>query len=308
MDHAATDDLLARRLDRLRTGLARPPTRPSSSGREQAQRLADELGGRAATAGGGAVVVFETVVALPLDTRALGELPYPIDSQRPLVCLDLETTGLGTAAGTLPFLVGIGRWNGAALTVTQLLLPDHADEPSMLSALEAAVPDGAWLVTYNGRSFDWPLIASRFRLHRRVPPVPAGHLDLLPVARQIWKHRLGDARLATVERLAGVGRKDDLPGALVPKRYFRYLRERCAEPLLAVLEHNRQDVVSLGLLLAVLADQLGRRESWPSVHPGDLYGLGRAYARRGRAADALACLDQALLTIRGRSVARDDGT
>jgi uncharacterized protein len=241
------------------------------------------------------VVAIASSFSLPLERAALSRLPYPVGADGPLVCLDLETTGLGTGTGTLAFLVGIGVWQGGVLDIRQFVLPDHADEEAMLSAVGAAIPSDGQLVTYNGRSFDWPLLVARFRLHRRDPPEPAGHLDLLPIARQLWKHRLGNARLATVEQaICGVVRGADLAGALVPERYFSYLRLRQAGLLRDVVEHNRQDIVSLGLLLRTLASHAPRGITFPTVHPGDLAGLARAYARHGRHADALACVEAAL--------------
>lgn len=296
--------LLERRLGRLRD--ARSGFLPggpdgqraaieASAGKARASALAGELGGRVLETAHGPVAVVEGQVALPIEHEALSRLPYPFEPGRPLVCLDLETTGLGTGAGTLPFLVGIGTWQEATLSVRQLILADHADEPALLSALAQWIPADSWLVTYNGRSFDWPLLVTRYRLHRRDPPALAGHLDLLPVARQLWRHRLDDARLATVERhICGVRRQGDLPGALIPERYFAYLRSRRADLLRDVLDHNRQDIVSLGLLLAVLAGQAGRPEQWPAVHPGDLLGLSRGFVRRRRHTEALHCVEAAL--------------
>jgi len=141
-------------------------------------------------------------------------------------------------------------------------------------------------------------------VHGRPPPVHAAHLDLLGLARQVWRHRLPDARLASVEAgICGVRRHDDLPGALIPERYFGWLRTGNAELFTDVLDHNRQDVISLALLLRVLAHDVlperHRPQASGNVAPRDLAGLGRLYARRGRAADALACFDQTLerLTI-----------
>ncbi len=250
-------------------------------------------GGRFATPRG-TVVVIEHTVALPIDRHSLAALPYRIEPQPPMVCLDLETTGLGTAAGTVAFLVGLGVWNGDRFTVRQLLLPDHADENALLDVLVEALPPDCWLVTYNGRTFDWPLLVARFRLHRRSAPLFAGHLDLLPVARQLWKHRTGNARLATIEdAVCAVVRDADLPGALIPERYFGYLRSRRGELLRDVVEHNRQDIVSLGLLLRVLGGYASA-DVWPGLHPGDLGGLARAYVARGRIDDALRCVEAAL--------------
>jgi hypothetical protein len=242
----------------------------------------------------GAIVVADHTVDLPIDRAALDALPYPIESGRPLVCLDLETTGLGTAAGTVAFLVGLGTWAGDEFTVRQLLLPDHADEQALLDVLCDLLPADCWLVTYNGRTFDWPLLVARFRLHRRPAPLFAGHLDLLPVARQLWKHRTGNARLGTIEdAVCAVVRDGDLPGALIPERYFGYLRSRRGELLRDVVEHNRQDLVSLGLLLRVLSG-FASPEMWPRLHPGDLSGLARAHANRGRLAESLAAVEAAL--------------
>ena len=118
-------------------------------------------------------------MAVPLDRERLARLPGQPPADVPLLCLDTETTGLATAAGTLAFLVGLGWWVGERFRQVQLLLPDHADEPAMLEALTALIPAGGWLVTYNGRGFDWPLLVARYRMAGRDAPAHAGHLDLL---------------------------------------------------------------------------------------------------------------------------------
>jgi uncharacterized protein len=286
------DALLSRRLDRLKSSsrlTIREDDRRAPP--DHATALAAALNGHAERGN----VLIERSFEVPVDRLALGSLPYPAGAHQPLVCLDLETTGLATAAGTLAFLVGLGFWEGDVLTVRQVLLPDHAAEVAWLDAVVEALPGDPWLVTYNGRTFDWPLLVARFRLHRRDPPVLAGHLDLLPIARALWKHRLGSARLATVEHaVCGVERDEDLPGALVPERYFAYLRTRRAELLRPVVEHNRQDIVSLGLLLQLLADGLAAPSGWTKQHPGDLAGLARRLARLGRPAEALQCVEVAL--------------
>ncbi len=300
---AMTDqDLRLRRLARLReleprvrpaTELLPPAPRPASL--HGAERLAEAIGGRVVAGNGGSFVVVEREIHAPFDPRPLARLPFPIDTDRPLFLLDTETTGLGTAAGTVIFLIGMAWWDGPTLRVAQLWLPDHPDEGAFLDALTAYMPPDAWLVTYNGRTFDWPLITTRFRLSRRAPPELAGHLDLLPISRVLFKHRLPDARLASVEYgVAGVRRTGDLPGALIPDRYFGWLRRGEAEPLLEVLEHNYQDVVSMARLLAVLTLRLADPSGHAASHPGDLVGLARAYRRRGRPEEALACLESAL--------------
>ena len=288
--------LVGRRLDRLRS--SRPvaaPSRFGDAGSRHAQALAERLDGSVLDGEAGAIVVVESSFDVPFSIDRLTALPYPIDQRAPPVCVDLETTGLATASGTLAFLVGVGIWSAGRLRVVQLLLPDHAGERALLDRLRALMPADAWLVTYNGKSFDWPLLTARYRMHRRDPPPYAGHLDLLHVARQLWKHRLGGARLALVEQqICGVERSNDLPGELIPERYFSYLRKRDPGLLVEVVEHNRQDIVSLARLLAVLAAEMADEGAWPRSHPGDLFGLARGYARRRRPGDALRVVEAAL--------------
>ncbi len=293
--------LRARRLERLRAtvespGPAKPvPPVPAFAGPPRAWSLARALGGRVLRGTNGSTVVLEATGPLALPADRLVRLPDPIDPRHPLVCLDTETTGLGTGAGTVPFLVGLGTWDGESFTVRQFVLPDHPDEPAFLDAVAAAIPASGWLVSYNGRSFDWPLLVTRYRLHRQGPPAHAGHLDLLPIARQVWRHRLPDARLASVEAgVCGIRRSDDLPGALIPERYFAYLRTARGELLRDVLRHNRQDVASLARLLLVLAQGLDPDSPGRSMPPGDLSGLGSAYVRRRRYDEALCYFDGAL--------------
>ena len=149
-------------------------------------------------------------------------------------------------------------------------------------------------MTYNGRTFDWPLLETRYRMYGRRAPAHTGHLDLLPIARGVWKHRLPDARLASVEAaVAGVRRHEDVPGAMIPDRFFGWLRSGRAELLEDVTDHNREDVDSLGRRWG---HGRGPGGSDPSSieHPGDIAGLARAYDRSGRTAEALACYGEAL--------------
>ena len=228
MEAATSGSLVGRRLDRLRSATPRPATVGAGRAVDHAALVAQPLwAGRSFNGELGPVVVVETEFEVPIEIDRLTRLPYPIDPRAPLVCIDLETTGLATAAGTLAFLVGVGIWCDGHLTSASSSCPiTRANVPSW-TLLASLLPSDGWLVTYNGKSFDWPLLTARYRLHRRAPPVLAGHLDLLPVARQLWKHRLGGARLAIVEQaLCGVERHDDLPGHLIPERYFAYLRSR----------------------------------------------------------------------------------
>ncbi len=290
---------LERRLARFRGARnVRPNAAPPGSlrgmqrGAALAARLADALDGEVAATMGGLVVRVEpATIAIPLVRERLATLPGQPAPDTRLVCLDTETTGLGTAAGTLAFLVGLGWWEGDRFHRLQLVCPDHGDEPALLAALEAAIPPDAWLVTYNGRGFDWPLLVTRYRLHRRSPPVHAGMLDLLPGVRRLFRHRLGDARLATVEReLLGVRRHGDVGGWEIPGRYLDFVRGGDATPLAPVLHHNAEDVASLARLLAHLDACYADPARRPLAPAGDLVALARAYTRERRHAEALACL------------------
>ena len=304
VDVLETEQTRRSRLDRLRAAraadLAPRATSPAPGPRlDRAQRLATDVSGSVVATSGRPIVLVESREHIPARLDGLRELPDPVDPARPFVLFDTETTALGTGTGTLPFLIGVGTWEGDQFVTRQLLLPEQSDESGYLDAFESLVPEDACLVSYNGRTFDWPLLVTRYRLHGRTPPVHAAHLDLLPLARVLWRHRLADARLASVESaVCGVRREHDLPGGLVPSRYLDYLRSGHGGLLREVLEHNRQDVVSMALLLRVLALDLapvGRTGRSPmSVHPGDLGGLGRAYARRRRHVEALACFDSAM--------------
>ena len=213
-------------------------------------------------------------VVLPLDREALARLPGQPRRTSPLVCLDTETTGLATAAGTMAFLVGLGWWEGDRFRQAQLILPDQPNEPAMLALIEAHIPATAWLVTYNGRGFDWPLLVTRYRMARRDPPAHAGHLDLLPFVRRVFRHRMTDARLRTVEtELLGVERHEDVEGWQIPGRYLDFLRIGLVEPLIEVVRHNREDVRSLGRLLVDVEARFAT---------GPLVGRGPGRSRRSR--------------------------
>jgi uncharacterized protein len=298
-----------RRLANLRATLARaggpplgpdqPPARAPFAGRRSpalAARLAAALGAEVAESGAG-LLVRRVVppIQLPVDRVRLARLPGQPPPDAPLVCLDTETTGLATAAGTLAFLVGLARWDGSLFRQVQLLLPDHADEPALLAEIETWVTPDAWLVSYNGRGFDWPLIEARYRLAGRPAPAHAGHLDLLPLVRRVFRHRMDDARLKSVEtELLGVSRSGDVEGWEIPGIYLDVLRGGPVAPLAGVVIHNEKDVRSLGLLLAQVERRYADRASREGAPRGDLAGLARAYGREQRHGEALECLDDAL--------------
>ena len=261
-----------------------------------AERMAEALDGEVVRTANGTVVRREPRThELPIDRERLGRLPGQPPADAPLVCLDTETTGLATAAGTVAFLVGLGWWEGDRFRQVQLLLPDHAEEPALLDLIAERIAPDAWLVTYNGRGFDWPLLVTRYRMARRSPPEHGGHLDLLPLVRRLFRHRMADARLRTAEaELLGLRRIGDVEGWQIPGRYLDFLRGGPADPLVEVVRHNDQDVRSLAHLVGHVERGYADPEARRAAPPGDLAGLARAFARERRFDEALECLEAAV--------------
>ena len=169
-----------------------------------------------------------------------------------LLFFDTETTGLSGGAGTLVFLIALGRLVGERLEVEQLFLADYPGEPEFLRFLAPALSSAGRFVSYNGRTFDAPLLAGRFALNR-LSLEPRGHSDLLYWARRLWKRVLGDCSLGSIEReVLGVERGQDVAGYEVPGIYLDYLRRGWSPRLPLVWEHNLQDVRSLAALFARL--------------------------------------------------------
>lgn len=175
---------------------------------------------------------------------------------------DTETTGLTGGTGTRAFQLGLGDWHEGAFRVRQLTLTALRGEAAMLDAFARWFDSDDVLVSYNGKSYDAPLLATRYRLARRASPL-AGlrHLDLLHPVRRRYRGHWPNCRLATVEReLLGVVREHDLPGSEAPRAWLEFLRGGSAVDLRRVGEHNRQDLATLALLLCRLGTAPGPAE------------------------------------------------
>ena len=172
-----------------------------------------------------------------------------------LLFFDTETTGLSGGTGTRAFMVGASDFVPGGLRVRQLLITHLSAEPAMLRAFAGWLGEDTRLVSYNGRCYDAPLLAARYRLARQGMPL-AGieHLDLLFPTRRRYRGVWENCRLATIERHAlGIVREDDLPGSEAPGAWLQYLRGGDAGLLRRVLQHNFQDVVTLAHLLLHLS-------------------------------------------------------
>src|SRR5215469_8794129 len=177
--------------------------------------------------------------------------------------LDTETTGLAGGTGTYAFLIGIAWWDCGGLQVEQFMMRDFSDEHSVLLELASRMAARPVLVTFNGKSFDWPLLESRYLMTRSIGvPRLAAHLDLLHPARAVWKLRLGSVRLMELEehvldaKRLGWDRADDVPSNMIPQFYFDYLRGRSVAPLAGVVRHNRNDLRGLAALFGKLNTML----------------------------------------------------
>jgi uncharacterized protein YprB with RNaseH-like and TPR domain len=214
------------------------------------------------------------------------------------VFIDLETTGLSGGAGTLAFLVGCGYFDLGAFQVRQFLLTSHAAERALLSAVADFFEGSDLIVTYNGKTFDVPVMETRWMFHRLpMPLAEVPHFDMLHPARRLWRSRAGtggdieDAgcRLSTLEQsLFGVRRVGDVPGSEIPGRFFHFLRSGDPRPLEPVLEHNRLDLVSLAAVMA-RGMQLAREGHRSCRDGAEALALGRVYERAGVLDQADAC-------------------
>jgi len=188
--------------------------------------------------------------------------------------LDTETTGLAGGSGTYAFLIGVGRITPEGFRVRQFFMREYAEERSLLAALNEHLSAFDVLITYNGKSYDQPLLETRYRMTRSRPPFGSlSHLDLLYGARRIWKLRLESCRLVELEQqILGFHREDDIPGHLIPYLYFEYLRSRETWRLMPVFHHNTLDIVTLACLTAIV----------PAAFRGaDAQSLSRLGIKRG---------------------------
>ena len=303
-------------------------------------RVADVLGGRVVANGFGRALIIDRRYESDRfhGTRRVGDCEVPDgDTLRLLdptlappdsagarertLFVDLETTGLSGGAGTVAFLVGCGWFDLGAFQVRQFLLTSYAHERALLDAVASCFDAASLLVTYNGKTFDVPVMETRWMFHRmRMPLEEVRHFDMLHPARRLWRARSdsaglrdapqamanddGGCRLGTLERvLCDVARVGDVPGLEIPGRYFRFLRSGDARPLEPVLEHNRLDLISLAAV-AAHAVQLVETGHEGCRDAAEALALGRVYERAG-------CVDRALAAYRsaaGESAAHVDVT
>jgi uncharacterized protein YprB with RNaseH-like and TPR domain len=237
--------------------------------------------------GSARVALAREVPASEVAILALDPALASVDFSRALY-IDTETTGLAGGSGTLPFLIGMAWFEGERLVVEQLFLPRPGLELPLLARLAERMAEASAIVSYNGKSFDWPLLRTRFILNRIAAPKLPAHLDLLHCARRVYKARLGSVRLLYMEQeLLGMERVGDIPGELIPQTYFAFLRGAAASTLTSILDHNRSDVVALPALLGELLRRFRGEHAREDAR--DKLGFARVAARAAASERALAC-------------------
>jgi hypothetical protein len=236
------------------------------------------------------------------DARALRlllpEKPDEIADPDQWLFLDTETTGLAGGSGTYAFLVGIAWWDGGGLEIEQFFMREYSEERALLLALRERIAEHPVVVTFNGKSFDWPLLETRYRMSRKIPvPTPRAHLDFLHPARNLWRLRLGSVRLSELERhVLGWNRGADLLSGLIPQIYFDYLRGGPLERLVPVLNHNQMDLRGLAALSSRILSLLSDAENL--VQDGlELFGVSRICEKRGEQARARHLYEKSIASI-----------
>ena len=200
-----------------------------------------------------------------------------------LVYLDTETTGLAGGTGTCAFLIGIGTVEGTQFVVRQFFLRDYPEEKGILHSLSEILNAFDGLVTYNGKTFDVPLLETRYALARlKSPFARLLHFDALHPSRRLWKLRLESCKLTDLENaVLGIGREGDVPGSEIPGIYFEYLRSGDARGLQPVFYHNALDILTLAALTVELARAIGDGGASTLDSPVDLFSLSRMFEVAG---------------------------
>ncbi len=264
----------ADRIARLRSMIGRLSERPASRSERQSadksQPKWEDLVGREVVTEHGCFHLIEQLLepdhhhgrvpvrcALEVDVKTVAKLA--LDPQMEAIALermvivDTETTGLSGGTGTVPFLVGLAWFEDGALRIEQLLLQSLSQETPVLYRIADRLAWASVVVSYNGKSFDLPLLRTRFILNRVAMPQVEAHLDLLHMARRVLKPRLDDVRLTQVERqLLGFYREGDVDGSEIPEIYLRFLRGADPAILAPIIEHNANDVIALAAILGKL--------------------------------------------------------
>lgn len=225
-------------------------------------------------------VVFEKTGSLSLIAEAGRTQALREQDLSNLIFLDTETTGLAGGTGTFAFLVGLGYFTDEGFILKQYIIRDPTEEPAMLLEVANLFEKFSGMVSFNGKSFDIPLLRARYILNRLPSPFEdRSHLDLLFLSRKLWKNRLKSRALQDLEgEILEIPRtKDEVPGWMIPEIYFDYLRSGNAEPLKGVVYHNGMDIVSLAALFIHISNSFDQLSGDVKMHPVDYFSIGQLF-------------------------------
>ena len=214
-----------------------------------------------------------------------------------LLFLDTETSGLAGGTGTFAFMVGLGYFEETGFTLKQLYLRTPGEESALLAALEEIASHFSVVVTYNGKSFDIPLLNTRYTLNAFQSPFGnIGHIDLLNLTRRIWKNRLSSRTLGNIElEILDVHRsQEEIPGWMIPDMYYEYLKTGDARPMAGVFYHNKIDILSLAALLVYAGRLLSEPMNYCQDQALDLISIARIFEDLGRVEEAASFYENSL--------------
>jgi uncharacterized protein YprB with RNaseH-like and TPR domain len=197
-----------------------------------------------------------------------------------LLFIDTETTGLAGGTGTFAFLVGMGYFSDNGFELKQFIIRDPTEESAMLLEIANLFESFSGIVSFNGKSFDLPLLKTRYLLNRMpLPFEEKSHLDLLFLSRKLWKNRLRSRALQDLEQeILDLPRtEEEVPGWMIPEIYFDYLRSGNPEPLKGVIYHNGMDIVSLAALFLYISDSFEHLSVDEEIHPIDYFSIGQVF-------------------------------
>jgi uncharacterized protein YprB with RNaseH-like and TPR domain len=236
-----------------------------------------------------------------VDFSLLGEWAgYPELSAKPadqFIFLDTETSGLAGGTGTFAFMIGLGWWQADGFKLQQFFLREPAEETAVLAALDEILTPFHTVVTYNGKSFDIPLLNARHTLSAfRSPFTGMQHVDLLALSRRIWRNRLPSRSLGSIEHdvLAINRSQEEIPGWMIPEMYFDYLKTGDSRPMAGVFYHNRMDILSLAALFLHQSNLLSRPMDWLAAEGLDLIAIAKLYDDTGRREQAIQLYEHSL--------------
>lgn len=212
------------------------------------------------------------------------------------VFIDTETTGLAGGSGTLAFLIGVGFFKGNDFKILQYFISDYDKEAAALYSLGKLLEEFESIVTFNGKSYDIPLLEARYMLSRMESPFKKNfHLDLLAAARRLYKERLESVSLSSLEsNLLSLKRDGDIPGFEIPSVYFRFLKDKNPYPLKPIFYHNQMDILSMVTLAISMACTFENPLYSAACENQDYYCLGRVFEDMGMIEDSIKCYEKAL--------------